>query len=140
MPEFQGAGLQALPISSPSDFNPQQAKKAVYQLLNCGVGNIAISHFGIFNSKQTEVISKQLLPYYDYYEEVLNAASDIFKSGAKDDEIQQFVMGKLMDRFRRDMTDLGLWNKQMEQEALFHLPINAAGVAYAAIQKAKGKV
>lgn len=68
-------------------------------------------------------------------------ACDQYKAGQTNmTALTSLVEERLIERLKTDMTKLGAWNADRERDAKYHLPINAAGIAFAGTLKAKGKL
>jgi glyoxylase-like metal-dependent hydrolase (beta-lactamase superfamily II) len=140
-PSLQRNGLFIFPSTSPTDFNPTEARLSIQKILATGAQRAFLTHFGMVSD--LEQAAAQLHQHLDFSEEVLEAAvqyradnkADNSTSSDPDAGLDEFCRSKLEPYFRNLMTQQGLefaW-----EFVKMDLDLNSAGIAHAARKQRK---
>lgn len=126
-PALQEKGLFIFPTTSPTGYEPDEARAAVERIVKTGAQRVFLAHFGELGSLRAA--ADQLLEHLDFSAQVLEHA---VRSSCNDAELAGFCetalrgyYGKVLERPRVAGTDAWALLK-------LDLELNAAGIAHAA--------
>ena len=114
--------------SSPTDFDPVEARRSVARIVATGADRVYMTHFG----EMTPVndAADQILWSIDSMEAIIN---DAVAAGLKDDELDKFCTERVRASFIEQATNCGFSLTESDWQMLAtDVSLNAAGVAYAA--------
>ena len=135
-PALQTHGLFMLPSTSPTDFDPEEAKKSVDRIATLAQ-SVYPTHFG--QVTEVKAAARQLHELLDFSADLLGRA--VAMPGT-DEEITRFCRRELQDRYTQAMRRAGLEAQETHWQLLeLDLALNAQGIAYAAAkrrEKARG--
>jgi glyoxylase-like metal-dependent hydrolase (beta-lactamase superfamily II) len=114
------------PSTTPTDFDPIEAKVSLQKILTTGADKIYLTHFGVWEYVLEG--AKQLLDALDYMEEVLFLAQD---PKIKDEDLDEFVKNKVSFFMHREVEKRNLPNSVFELLNL-DIEINSMGISFAA--------
>ncbi|HLE00523.1 MAG TPA: MBL fold metallo-hydrolase [Bdellovibrionota bacterium] len=130
-PALQRNGLFIFPSTSPTDFDPEEAKKSVRLICETGARRLFLTHFGELT--EVEEAAKQLLEQLDFSEKVFENA---VQSGFTEPRLTQVCQELLMKNFKTALNTRGLSLSDDEWHWLrLDLELNAAGIAYSAMKR-----
>jgi len=118
-PALQGQGLFIFPSTSPTDFDPEEARKSVHRIVDSGATTAYPTHFGAV--KELDAAKEQLLAELDFSEGLLNEA---VQCPLADSELDQFCHRKILEHFKRIHDPRGILKVDLE--------LNAQGIAHVA--------
>ena len=132
-PMLQGRGLFVLPSTSPTDFDPEEAKKSVNRIAAAG-RRAFLTHFGEVDDLPSA--ARQLHAHLDFSAELLSRAQASALSGA---DLTAFCHEALSAHYDRAMQAIGLVPDEKTRHLLqLDLDLNAQGIAFVA-QKRRAK-
>ena len=127
-PALQTHGLFIFPTTSPTDFDPKEAKLSVQRIVDTGALNAYPTHFGVV--EDLPGASKQLLAELDFSEELLNRAQQ--RVGTVE-ELTEYCKSEIYPHFNYLLERHGISTAPETWKLLkLDLDINAAGIAYVA--------
>jgi len=119
-PALQKHGLFIFPSTSPTDFDPVEAKASVERIASCGATSAYLTHFGPITDLAGA--RTQLLAHLDFSEKLLHDAAD---STLPDSELSDFCLKALRSHFKEAVNAHGKLIKM-------DLQLNADGIAHVA--------
>ncbi len=126
-PMLQGRGLFVLPTTSPTDFDPDEAKRSVRRIAEAA-SSVFLTHFG--EVTEIEDAAGQLLRHLEFSGELLDRAVARSESGK---ELIAFCEAALREHYNRELAARGLELDQKGWELLdMDLDLNAQGIALVA--------
>ncbi len=132
-PMLQSRGLFVLPSTSPTDFDPDEAKKSVDRIAAAG-RRAYLTHFGEVGD--LPAAAAQLHAHLDFSAELLARAQASTHAGA---DLTAFCRAALEGHYRRSMEAIGLNPDARTRQLLqLDLDLNAQGIAFVA-QKRRAK-
>jgi glyoxylase-like metal-dependent hydrolase (beta-lactamase superfamily II) len=127
-PIFQEKGLFIYPTTTPTDFDPSEAKISLDKILNTNCDKVFLTHFGMITDLQNA--KKQLIEGLNYAEDLLYWC---LKSDKNDTEKQNYVKDSLMSYFKQKMDQFGIKHTKERLEMLnFDAELNAMGILVSA--------
>lgn len=129
-PALQRAGRLALASTSPTDFDPAEARRSLDRVLSLGAGAACLTHFGAVHDLDT--VAAQVRAWIDRSEAWLEAAaaSDQSFEAARDD-----IKAALRAALEREASAVGLSLTSADWATLaVDIDLNAQGVAFAALK------
>ncbi|MBI5242368.1 MAG: MBL fold metallo-hydrolase [Elusimicrobia bacterium] len=125
-PALQKNGLFIYPSTSPTDFDPAQARAGVQKILQTGAKRAFLTHFGEISALQAA--ASQILEGLDFSEKLMADAA-----GVAEADLTAFCEGALRGRFRRALERLSLASDPKAWDHVnMDIQLNAAGIAHAA--------
>ena len=130
-PALQSRGLFIIPTTSPTDFDPAEARLSIKKILATGAEKAFLTHFGEVH--EMKAAAAQLERHLDFSEQLMNEAA---ASAEPDSELNTFCETRLNAYFRRILEEHGFGGDREAWELLkLDLELNAAGIAHAARKK-----
>jgi glyoxylase-like metal-dependent hydrolase (beta-lactamase superfamily II) len=127
-PDLQDNGLFIFPSTSPTDFDPTEAKLSIQKILNTGAERAYLTHFGAVTDLKEA--ARQLNLHLNFSEELLNRAIQKKEIGV---ELTQFCESELRSYFKTVLEDHHLSNHARVWSLIkLDLELNAAGIAFQA--------
>lgn len=127
-PVLQEKGLFIFPSTSPTDFDPKEARATIQRILDTGAQTALLTHFGPV--KQLKEASAQLTQHLDFSEQLLEEAQ---KSAEPDDKLDAFCTDRLRPYFMTQLRNRGLTPDDATMELLrLDIDLNAQGIAHVA--------
>ena len=128
-PEFQrGDDFFIFPSTSPSDFDPEEAQKALEKIMATGASRAYLTHFGILPDMAEGF--RQMSEYIGVMREMRDAAADL---SLAEEQIDDFCFKKMELFFQTELARHGLKASDKIIAALeMDIKLNAMGVALAA--------
>lgn len=133
-PVLQKKGLFIFPSTSPTGFEPDEAKKSIDRILATGASRVFLTHFG----EVTQLIeaADQLKADLDFSGQLLE---EVITSGISESDFENYCEKQLFTYFQGRLEKLGLAGDSQVWEVLkLDLKLNAAGIAFAAQRKKAG--
>lgn len=133
-PALQGSGLFIFPSTSPTDFDPTEAKRTLEKILGTGAKRAFLTHFG--EVTDLPEAARQLKTHLDFSEA-------LFQKGIQSDLTVDLLTLEfetaLRTRFEEVLQERGIDRSAQTWDLLkLDLELNAAGIAFAA-QKQRAK-
>ncbi|MEW5848223.1 MAG: MBL fold metallo-hydrolase [Myxococcota bacterium] len=130
-PVMQDRGLFIFPSTSPTDFDPDEARKAVRRIAGSGAARAYLTHYGEVTAlREAEA---QLLDHLDFADALLQRA---IQSDLPDDKLASFCEAELRARFQRILEQRGLSLDAATAELIkLDLDLNGQGIAYVAVKR-----
>ncbi|MBI5238998.1 MAG: MBL fold metallo-hydrolase [Elusimicrobia bacterium] len=129
-PALQGRGLFIFPSTSPTGYEPEEARTSVERLVKTGARRAFLSHFG--EVADLRPAAEQLLGHLDFSARLLESAA---ASGLPDAALTPFCEAALREHFRAALRERGLDAPETWELLKLDLELNAAGIAHAARRK-----
>jgi hypothetical protein len=130
-PSLQTADPFIFPSTSPTDFEPEEARAAFRRIAALG-GRAFLTHFG--QVRELVARSKELVEWIDFSERLLHQAID----AAESDDALTGMCEKVIDsRFRQELEMRGLMGDANWELLRIDRELNAAGIAHVAVQQRK---
>jgi glyoxylase-like metal-dependent hydrolase (beta-lactamase superfamily II) len=130
-PRLQRHGLFIFPSTSPTDFDPGEAKKSIERILATGAQRAYLTHFGMVDNLPSA--ASQLLIHLDFSEALLKQA---IQSSLPDQDLTPFCQKELFSHFEKTMKAQGFqMDKEVWEVLKLDLELNAAGIAHVAKKK-----
>ncbi len=127
-PILQEKGLFIYPTTTPTDFDPSEAKISIDKILNTNCDKVFLTHFGMIKDLQNA--KKQLIEGLNFSEDLLYWC---LKSDKNDTEKQNYIKDSLMSYFKQKMDQFGLEHTKERLEMLnFDAELNAMGILVSA--------
>lgn len=134
-PRLQRAGLFALASTSPTDFEPAEARLSVARILSLGAKTAYLTHFGA--AGDLPAIAAQLGVCIDDSERWLDEAA---RSDASAAEVQSRLRDQIRSAIARQAEAVGLTLGPPDWDALaLDIDLNAQGIAFVAARQRKGE-
>lgn len=133
-PVLQKKGLLIFPSTSPTGFEPDEAKKSIDRILATGATRVFLTHFG--EVTQLVKAADQLKADLDFSSQLLE---ELVTSALPEPDFESHCENRLLTYFQGRLEKLGLANDSQVWEVLkLDLKLNAAGIAFAAQRKKAG--
>jgi len=121
------------PSTSPSDFNPAEARSSIHKIMDTGATIAYLTHFGAF--KDMKLGMGKLISYLDTLEGMLQDAAI---SGLEYDDLNTFCYKAMLNFFRSEIERRGIaFNSDIQEFLQNDIELNAKGIAVAAMQLRK---
>lgn len=136
-PALQTGGLLAFPSTSPTDFDPAEAKRALDVIMKTGAERVYLTHYGC--REEVAEIGAMLHGELDQYAALLEEAAASALSG---EALTEHCRGRVRGFFDRALDRVGLAGDASALEILAtDIDLNAQGVAFSAERQrhARGK-
>lgn len=134
-PALQGGGLFAFPSSSPTGFDPAEARKSVAKVLALGEPTACPTHFGEVGD--LPAIATQVLAWLDRAEAWLDEA---VRSDAPLAEVEKVLEVRWREAFEAEARGRGLTLGEAEWRVLgLDVELNAQGIAFVAGRRRKDR-
>lgn len=131
-PYLQKKGLWIFPSTSPTDFDPDEARKSLQKIRDTGAKKAYLTHFGEITDLATA--QSQLLEYFDRVEEILQTAQ---QQEIAPNQLTAFCEKALHKKFQKKLEARGMAGDSLAWEYLkLDLQLNAQGMAWYAGIKA----
>jgi glyoxylase-like metal-dependent hydrolase (beta-lactamase superfamily II) len=136
-PALQEGGLFIFPSTSPTDFDPDEARNSIRKIVAIGAPVAYLTHFGALS--EVPQAGGLLIEEIDFSERLLNEA---IHSGKAGQDLTQFCEIRVRARMKEVFTKSGrIWDKPTEELLDIDLRLNAAGVACVAEKRLeKGEI
>lgn len=130
-PALQRPGPFAFPSTSPTDFDPGEARAAIRRIVELGARSAYLTHFGEVTS--IDAVAAQLVAWLDVSEVLLDEAVSGERRG---EALVRALEAELRDRFEGFARDAG-FTPTAEDLALvgLDLELNAQGIAWTAARR-----
>ena len=126
-PDLQKGGLFIFPSTSPTGYEPEEARASVERIVRTGAQRAFLTHFG--ELKNLRAAADQLLKHLDFSARLLEHA---VHSGLSDADLAGFCEQSLREHYRVVLERLGLAEAGAWELLKLDLELNAAGIAHAA--------
>jgi glyoxylase-like metal-dependent hydrolase (beta-lactamase superfamily II) len=127
-PQLQKHGLFIFPATSPTDFDPKEARNSIAKILEMRPRQAFLTHFGRITDLPSA--AEQLRRHIDYSEKLMHEA---VQSGEPDSQLPAFCESRLKKYFQPELDKRGLASDPEVWDILrLDLELNAAGIAFAA--------
>jgi len=127
-PALQSRGLFIFPSTSPTQFDPAEARKSISKIVNRNPKRVFLTHFG--GVKKVREAASQLLKHLDFAESLVEKAKG---SDLPDAELPQFCERILENYFKDSLQKHGIHVYQSIWETIrMDIQLNAAGIAFLA--------
>jgi hypothetical protein len=121
-------GLFVFPSTSPTDFDPVEARISIAKIRDSGAPVAYPTHFGPV--REIGEASRQLLEELAFSESLLNEA---VQSPEADEKLDAYCEVRMRTHFSRLFTQRGMvWDKPAQDLLNLDLELNAAGIAHVA--------
>lgn len=124
-PALQQSGLFAIPSTSPTDFDAEEAKKSLERIVATGAERVFLTHFG--EHRELAAIAAQLRAQLDDYGAIVE---DAYARGLEGDALEAFCRERVRAIFDRVLGERGLGG---DARALLAMDedLNGQGIAFA---------
>ncbi len=130
-PALQTKGLFIFPSTSPTDFDPAEARISIKKILDTGADKAYLTHFGKITNLPDA--AAQLLEHLDFSERLLEES---MRSAEPDSNLPAFCEKKLKRHFQNALEKTGLASDPIVWEILsLDLKLNADGIAHVALKR-----
>ena len=127
-PALQNQGLVIFPSTSPTDFDPVEAKRSVDRIAKSGVDAAALTHYGVIGNLKKS--AEQLREHLDHSERLLHKAIQSPLSGK---ELNAWCEKDLISFFNAWAESKGVTLSRDQWDLIrLDLELNAAGIAFVA--------
>jgi len=126
-PLLQRNGLFIFPTTSPTDFDPLEAKLSIQKILDSGAKQAFLTHYGVLPDLQNA--ANQLLRHLDFSEKLLEAA---IQSAEQDSALDEWCLKRLKQYFQETLSRQGLDTAEAWALLKMDIELNAAGIAHVA--------
>ena len=133
-PPLQKNGLFIFPSTSPTDFDPNEARLSIQKILDSGAKQAFLTHYGVL--PDLKPAADQLLRHLDFSENLLESA---IKLNEPDSALDEFCQKKVTQYFREVITQHGLGTASEWDLIKMDLELNAAGIAHVARKRRQKK-
>ena len=117
------------PSTTPTDFDPDEARKSIRKILDTGADHAYLTHFGSF--EHMEEGGRQMLSGLNRMEEILDKASVL--EAESEEAIKTFCEDNVREYFNASLAERGIQIAPERQKLLeMDLGINALGLAFTA--------
>jgi hypothetical protein len=114
--------------STPTEFDPVEARRTVHRILDTGCERVYVTHFGVVEHVQEA--AEELLRSIDAMERIMHQAA---ASEGEDEALESFCRDQVEAEARRQFADCGVEPSAQAMERLeADILINARGLAYQA--------
>jgi glyoxylase-like metal-dependent hydrolase (beta-lactamase superfamily II) len=133
-PVLQNKGLFIFPSTSPTDFNPTEARLSLEKIVNTGATRVYLTHFGEVRDIKAAVA--QLREHLDFCEQLLQEAIQSALTSALSEEALSLICAKKLRKyFDGVLRTRGIEpTKEIWELLKLDLDLNAAGIAYVALK------
>ena len=127
-PLLQRAGRFALPSTSPTDFDPVEARRSIQRVLDLGEEWACPTHFG--EIRDLEEVARQLRTWIDRSEQWLEEA---VRSDAPVERLAKKIADELQSAVAQDANERGMFLGRADWKLLeLDIQLNADGIAFVA--------
>lgn len=135
-PILQTGGPYIYPTSTPTDFDPEEARKSITKIKETGCSQLYLTHFGKFTAiHDAEMQMRQGL---DFLEDQLNNAIVKLKAGNSIESIQKEVAASIFERMMNEIQNRGFTlDNEANQMMGFDAELNAQGIVFTASRRAR---
>ncbi|MBW7857470.1 MAG: MBL fold metallo-hydrolase [Leptonema sp. (in: Bacteria)] len=135
-PILQTGGPYIYPTSTPTDFDPDEARKSITKIRETGCSKLYLTHFGKFTT--VDEAERQMRQGLDFLEDQLNNSILKLKAGNSIDSIQQEVATFILERMMNEMKNRGVsLDNEANQMMGFDAELNAQGIVFTASRRAR---
>ncbi len=128
-PILQEKGLFIIPTTTPTDFDPMEAKIAIDKILNTKCDKVFLTHFGMH--QDLENAKMQLIDGINFSEDLLNWCMK--NDNLPDDEKHKYVKQELLNYYENKMKSLQLEKtKDRWEMLLLDAELNTMGILFSA--------
>ena len=121
--------------STPTEFDPDEARTTVARILDTGAARIYVSHFGVIEAVRDA--AQELVQSIDGLEQILIDAS---RTELEGDALETFCRERVEEETRRQFADCGVEPSRDKWERIeADIVINARGLAYQATRRRRGR-
>jgi glyoxylase-like metal-dependent hydrolase (beta-lactamase superfamily II) len=114
--------------STPTEFDPVEARRTVYRILDSGCERVYVTHFGVV--ERVQEAAEELLRSIDAMERIMHEAAAGDREG---EALESFCRERIEAEARRQFVDCGVEPSEQAMERLeADILINARGLAYQA--------
>ena len=132
-PAFQGGGLFLFPSTSPTDFDPDEARLSIAKIRASGAKRAFLTHFGEIPLNDRAV--SEILTHLDFTEKLYRQC---LASGKTLDEMSKRCKAELTGYYLKVLKDRGTpveVSRGLPEILELDLDLNAAGIAHSAVKK-----
>lgn len=131
-PALQKNGLFIFPSSSPTDFDPIEARLSIQKIVDSGAKRAFLTHFG--EVSHLKKAADQLLARLDFHEELLGRAKARNASAeSSTSSLVEYCKDELKKYFSDELMKSGMGSDHYAWQILASdIELNAAGIAYVA--------
>jgi hypothetical protein len=131
-PALQTNGLFIYPSTSPTDFDPTEARLSIQKILATGSERAFLTHYGVLEDLKSA--ASQLLKHLDFSEKLLESA---VSSSESDEGLDAYCLSQLRGYYIQLLTERNL----LDRMELLHLDLdlNAGGIAHIARKRRNKK-
>ncbi|MDY6935591.1 MAG: MBL fold metallo-hydrolase [Spirochaetota bacterium] len=128
-PALQGGKRSFLyPSTSPTDFDPEEARKSIDAILNTGADVAYLTHFGLF--KEMKEGAEMMIEYINKMENILK---DAINSGKDSVCLEKYCKERVFKFFKSEIESRGLrLSPEILQYVKSDIDLNAQGIAFIA--------
>jgi glyoxylase-like metal-dependent hydrolase (beta-lactamase superfamily II) len=133
-PALQRNGLFVIPSTSPTDFDPIEAKNTLQKILDLKPKRAFLTHFG--EIQELREAADQLTEHLNFSEELMNKA---IKSSYTDNELTLYCENEMHHYFQNILTHQDMTSDKAVWDLLkTDIHLNAAGIAHSARKTRRG--
>lgn len=129
-PDLQADGLFIFPSTSPTDFDPEEARKSVRKIVGAGARRAWLTHFGLVTDLAGA--ASQLVEWIDFSETLLEEA---VRSPEQDSALAGGCETKLRVRLKKALEGRSRLPANVWDLLKLDIELNAAGIAHVAIKR-----
>lgn len=130
-PDLQKAGRFAFASTSPTDFDPGEARKSVDRILALGTSTACPTHFGEIDG--LDMVARQLHRWIDLSESLMEESRHLDPTRA-----EGILTGRIEAAMEEQAREVGLQLGEAERELLaLDVKLNAQGLIFAGARQAK---
>jgi glyoxylase-like metal-dependent hydrolase (beta-lactamase superfamily II) len=126
-PALQKSGLFIFPSTSPTDFDPNEARLSIQKILDSGAKRAFLTHYGSIGDLKGA--ADQLRMHLDFSEKLLESA---IQSSEPDAALDEFCQKQIYSYFQTLLSNQGLATPEVWDLIKMDLELNAAGIAHIA--------
>lgn len=135
-PDLQKHGFFIFPSSSPTDFDPEEARKAIDRIVATGAKRAYLTHFG--GVEDLAGGARRLLAYLDHVQPLFQEVSGTALGDTDTSELETKARELISSYFEGVLKSLGWKDTSKVLEILkMDIELNAAGMIFAAQKKRK---
>jgi glyoxylase-like metal-dependent hydrolase (beta-lactamase superfamily II) len=133
-PDLQKHGLFIFPSTSPTDFDPDEARKSIERIANSGAKSAYLTHFG--EVKDLRKAADQLLDYLKEVEPAYRRIIETPEGDRADGDLTRELIQQIQTYLSRRYQERGGVPDQKFRDLLkLDIELNAAGLVFAAKKK-----
>ncbi|MFL5814280.1 MAG: MBL fold metallo-hydrolase [Bdellovibrionia bacterium] len=137
-PDLQKHGLFIFPSTSPTDFDPEEARKSIERIAGSGAEKAYLTHFGEVGHLQGA--AQQLVAYLNEFEPFYRRLMDTPEGERGDAELTKACAEQIRNYLSQQYQKLGGMPDQKFTDLLkLDIELNAAGMVFAAKKKRAAK-